>query len=131
MKIEIELSELESLRKDLLNQKEINIKLENKLKELDESELKQSAVKLAYHLTDCYLKAIFTKLGFDDSRSGLVVNSNLEHYIGKRWYHKLDEIKVEVGVNILNNFRRAFIDIGVVPKIEDKEEFDYSLSNNA
>lgn len=127
MKIEIELSELESLRSDLLRYKGLNKKLEDKLNELDESKLKQSAVRLAYHLTDCYLIAIFSKLGFDSLTSGLEVNGNLENYIGKDWYTKLDRIEVKFGASVTNNFRRAFVNIGVLPKKEDS--FDYELIN--
>ena len=124
MKVEIELSELESLRSEIKKLRLENLQLDGKLKELDEKELKKSAVRLAYHLADCYLKSIFKKLGFNASESGLEVRQNLEQMIGKNWFDREDELDVAFGVGILNEFKRAFISIGVQTKVKDNYDYD-------
>jgi hypothetical protein len=116
MKIEIEFEEVESLKNQLYNETQKVRKLEEKLKSLDEKQLNKKAIGLSYKLCEDYLVAIFTKLGFDEKQSGLVVEENLEHWIGKDWYTRDERINLKFNILISNEFKKAVISLGVNPK---------------
>jgi hypothetical protein len=127
MKVEIELSEVEYLKSQLNESKKRNDELEAKLNELSESELKQKAVSLAYRLFDNYMGCVFTHLGFENwQRESVIIHDNLEHWIGKSWWNS-ERIKVEIGANVSNTFRKAFLSIGIIPKEEVEKKDDYEL----
>ena len=78
MKIEIELSEVEALRWELQRTQTEKRQLEEKLKELSETELKAKAVRLSYRLFDNYMAAVFKHLGFEEwQRESVIVRDNL------------------------------------------------------
>lgn len=124
MKIEIELSEVEALRSQLQNTKDEKRQLEEKLKELSETELKAKAVRLSYRLFDNYMAAVFKHLGFEEwQRESVIVRDNLEHWIGKDWWNS-DRITVELGANVTTKFKSAFLSIGILTKKEVEETKD-------
>lgn len=124
MKIEIELSEVEALRSQLQNTKDEKRQLEEKLKELSETELKAKAVRLSYRLFDNYMAAVFKHLGFEEwQRESVIVRDNLEHCIGKDWWNS-DRITVELGANVTTKFKSAFLSIGILTKKEVEETKD-------
>lgn len=115
MKIEIALQDVESMRAKI-KQLEKEVKdLEDKLQSLSEPALKKEAVKLSWRLFNDYLHATFTHLGFESTNQHPVnTESNLEHWLGKSWYSSA-RIQFELGAVITNNFKRAFLNIGIVP----------------
>ena len=121
MKIEIELSEVEALRWELQRTQTEKRQLEEKLKELSETELKAKAVGLSYRLFDNYMAAVFKHLGFEEwQRESVIVRDNLEHWIGKDWWNS-DRITVELGANVTTKFKSAFLSIGILTKKEVEE----------
>ena len=117
MKIEIELHEVESLRKTVNTQEaEIN-NLRSHLKNLEEQELKRHSVIVAEKMCNAVLKAIFEKLGFESNTGffdGLNFR-NLEHYYGENWM-KHKDLEVTLEANITKEFKRAFINMGIKTK---------------
>ena len=121
MKIEIELSEVEALKWELQRTQTEKRQLEEKLKELSETELKAKAVRLSYRLFDNYMAAVFKHLGFEEwQRESVIVRDNLEHWIGKDWWNS-DRITVELGANVTTKFKSAFLSIGILTKKEVEE----------
>lgn len=126
MKIEIELQEVEALRRQINELEVANDILKGKLKDLDESDLKDKAIRLSYRLLDNYLAAVFEGLGFTQkyNDSTVIVKSDLERYLGKNWWDNKDRIKFELGAEITTEFKRAFLKIGVMPEEKIKETED-------
>lgn len=122
MKIEIELHEVERL-KSLIHEQESQIQeMREKLEEIDEEELIQRAINLSKKLLKGYMATVFENLGFDVNEDNSVIfQDNLEYFLGKEW-RKSGRVKVDVGANICNEFRRAYLKIGVIPKEEIKED---------
>ena len=88
---------------------------------MSESELKAKAVRLSYRLFDNYMATVFEHLGFGEwERGSVIVMDNLEHWIGKDWWNS-DRIKVEIGANVTNTFKSAFLSIGIITKEEVEE----------
>lgn len=124
MKIEIELSEVEALRSQLQRTETEKRQLEEKLKELSETELKAKAVRLSYKLFDNYMATVFEHLGFGEwQRDSVIVRDNLEHWIGKDWWNS-DRITIELGANVTTKFKSAFLSIGILTKKEVEESKD-------
>lgn len=117
MKIEIELHELETLRKTMNEQEaEIN-NLRSHLKNLEEEELRRHSVIVAEKICNAVLQAIFKKLGFENNTrfyDGLKFR-NLEYYYGKDWM-KHKDLEVTLEANITKEFKRAFINMGIKTK---------------
>ena len=113
MKIEIELKDLEDLKHDMIYLKNKNEKLEEQLNNVNEKAIKKQITKLARKMFSSVMKKVFKDLGFSD-----ITNLNdidfykLENYIGEDWYNSND-IKVELGANITNNFAGAFLKMGI------------------
>ena len=82
MKIEIELSEVETLKEENKSKSQKIIELETKLKELSENELKESAVKLSFTLFENYMNCVFRHLGFEPFRESVKINEDLQHLLG-------------------------------------------------
>ena len=113
MKIEIELNDLENIRKETAFLKEENRKLKAELNELTESKIKEKIVKHSHLLFDSYMCSVFKRLGFNNwERDSVVIPHNLEHWIGNDWYNS-ERIDVKIGVDILGEFKKAFLHIGI------------------
>jgi hypothetical protein len=121
MKVEVELSELESLRSELRKTLEQNQKLEAAYNALSEKELKRNAVKLSYLLFNNYMEAVFKKLGFGDwVRDSVFFRDDLEHYLGKEWWQN-ERLSVDIQISVSEKFKSAFLQLGVIPKEKDTE----------
>lgn len=122
MKIEIELSELENLKEKIISLEIQNKKLEEKTKSSSEDELIKKAVRLSYKLFDNYMFAVFKKLGFGEwHKNSVIIHDNLEHWIGKDWYFTTERINIEIGAEITNIFKRAFLAISIITEeVEDQ-----------
>ena len=127
MKIEIELSEVEKLKdENKVKSQKIN-ELEAKLKELSENELKESAVKLSFTLFENYMSSVFKHLGFETFRESVRINEDLRHWLGKSWWNS-EKLNIQIGVNITNQFKTAFLSIGVLtPENKKENDDDYVL----
>ena len=129
MKIEIELEEVESLREKVENQSFKIMHLEEELRNLNKEVLTDKAIKLSYYLFENYVRCIFQKLGFNGTPiHPIYMKNNMERLLGKTWYEESDKIEVELGVEILNDFKKAFLNIGVIPQAK-MEEKGWSLDD--
>ncbi len=120
-KVEIEMSELKKMQDEISQLKEDNMQLIEDLSKLDENTLKEQAVDLSYRLFNNYMEAVFEKLGFEPMNGYAVYDVKyLPTRLGENWYaggENLD-IKVGLGVYVVDQFRSAFLKIGVVPKTQ-------------
>jgi hypothetical protein len=122
MKIEIELEQVESLKREITYLEKKNEEVEKKLKEYDLNQLESKAIRLATRLTEKYLTAICSKLGFSSSYGGNVEFSNLNHWVGKKWYEEDKKFEVKLSATLTEQLRYAFIKIGVnrIEKVEEE-----------
>jgi len=121
MKIEIELEEIESLRKqiaDLTRSKEFT---EKRLYEARIEEMENKAIKLSRKLFNKYMQATFKALGFDDNSFGDVVDFDLGYNQDKKWFEQ--DITVTLSASVSEHFRRAYMTIGLLNKGWSKEDF--------
>ena len=121
MKVEIEIDELTSLKNSNAELKKKNEELDKKLRSLDEGSLirtyEQKAKNAAYLLANNYLNLIAEKLGFEKANyysPTLVLKENFEHWLGEEWWKKEGQINVEIEVRILNQWRRMFVNMGII-----------------
>jgi hypothetical protein len=123
MKIEIELEEVERLKHRLHTTQEELKELKFKLKSLSEDELKKQAVRLSYRLFQDYMKATFERLGLGEWEGTLVINNNLEHWIGKEWWTS-ERVSFEIGAEVTTKIKRAFLRIGIITDTKDIKNSD-------
>ena len=113
MKIEIEFEAVESLKREISMLQKDKIELEEKLKSLDESELKKQANDLARKIFGDVMNRIFEELGFEDKTWLNDVDfGNLQHYLGANWWNS-ERLNIELGVTIINQFKGAFLRMGI------------------
>ncbi len=117
-KVTISLNYIEQLKKQIEDLENENKRLKLELSLLDPDNIKINALKLSYNLSDSFLKKVFTKLGFTlDNRYSVFGSVNMPKHINKLyWWEEAESLNVEIGAFITNNFRDAFINIGVVEK---------------
>lgn len=120
MKIEIEYEEVEHLRNQVIELSKQKKALEEKIKSLNEEELKSQAITLANTMFLGAMQCVFEKLGFEDTNMDYYHADfgQLQHWLGKFWYQS-DRICVELGANITTMFRGAYLKIGIIAKKED------------
>lgn len=124
-KIEIELAEIEKLKCTIERLEEKIQDRENKLKELNEEELKKRAINLGYFLFHSYMASVFKNLGFDQWNKDSVKMPDIDHWLGKRWYNS-DRIEMDICVNVSTKFRNALLTIGITDK-KEKDDDDLVL----
>lgn len=122
MKIEIEFQEVERLRDEVRTQAGTIIQLKEELKSLDKKEIENKAVYLSMELFVEYMNLTFEKLGFKGDSMGfdkaVIFPENVNHWLGKQWYKKRDEIKVTLNAFITEEYRKAFLNMGIITKDE-------------
>jgi len=122
MKIEIDLDYVEHLKSNIERLEKENRSLSEKISELSETELKKKAVRLSFRLLNKYIETIFTKLGFDQKTSqSVVINYDVNHYLGDRWWES-DRIFVTKNASVMNEFRMAYLNIGISTRSESEVE---------
>lgn len=114
MKIEIELQEIESIKKGNDSLKKEIEKLKIELKSLDKEELRKQAVDLSRQMFENVVHRVFKELGFEKpfTLSNDINFRQLEHWLGKDWWVHQD-LEVEIGATITNKFKRAFLKLGI------------------
>lgn len=127
MKIEIELGEVENLRRNVDELWRENLELKDKLDSISEENLIQQASSLAARLFHEYLLMVFEKLGFTNKENwryhGLALDSSeLKRHLGTAWHEQPENVFVELGVSMTNNWKSAFMSIGVSRDFLDKKD---------
>jgi hypothetical protein len=119
MKIEIELEDVEYLKRQLREAQEERDELKKEIEKLSPDALKREALQLSYRLFNDYMTAVFEELGFDQwKKNSVIYPPNLVSWYGEEWWRN-DRIKFEFGAEVTTEFRSAFIRINVLPKKED------------
>ena len=127
MKVEVELQELENLRRDVRILEDENEKLQRKIKELNEDELIRKAVDLSWRLFANYQNAVFEKLGFEQKEIiTLETTADLKKELGQSWWNS-ERLNFNLGAIVTNEYRKAFLKIGVIIKEESTQESKLSL----
>jgi hypothetical protein len=122
MKIEIDLQELENLRRDVRIFEESNEELKRKFKELNEDELIKKAVDLSWRLFTDYQNSVFEKLGFEQTNVITIeTTADLKRELGVSWWNS-ERLKFNLGAIVTNEYRNAFLRIGVIMKEEETTE---------
>lgn len=133
MKVEVDLKEIEDLRETIRIREGEIVTLQKELHNLDSSVLMRRAQELSYRLLNTYITSIFKGLGFESGLSENVVSfdQNIKWNHQEDWWKK-ENLNVHVVATVSQNFRRAFLSIGVeckpVPAIPyDKNPEHHSL----
>jgi hypothetical protein len=127
MKVEIELQELQKLKTNILILEEDKEKLQRKIKELNEDELIRKAVDLSWRLFANYQNAVFEKLGFEQKEIITIeTTADLKKELGVSWWNS-ERLKFNLGAIVTNEYRKAFLKIGVIIKEESTQESKLSL----
>jgi len=122
MTIEIDVQELENLRRDVRIFEESNEELKRKFKDLNEDELIKKAVDLSWRLFTDYQNAVFEKLGFTQTNIiTFETTADLTKELGVNWWNS-ERIKFNLGAIVTNEYRNAFLRIGVIMKEEETTE---------
>lgn len=111
MKIEIELEEIEKLRKEVSDLKAQNERQRKELYEFNQNNLIEKAVKLSQELTDKCIKKIFEGLGFTYSSIDHKCRFRIRDDDGKYWWDS-DKTEIEIRAEVSTNFKNAFLTIG-------------------
>lgn len=113
MKVEIELSEIEAFKERIAELEQQKKYADERSVALNEEELIKRAKDLSLRLFNKYIAAIFTSIGFDEPYgSQTVIDEANDHW--HSWHKNLDKIKVSVHANVSEQWRRAFLRIGVM-----------------
>ena len=129
MKIEIELQEVENLRNKVAYLEGENEKLKKQIHDLNEDELKGKAVSLSWRLFENYISAVFEKLGFENHNQRCVrMIPDLQNELGRTWWTS-QRLTVDVSIEVSNQFRKAFLDLGYTPKENQEENNEDKIFN--
>jgi len=116
MKVEIDLDDLENLKKQIRSLTQEKKELETELKMLDEKALKSKAVDLARKMYGGVMLRVYEQLGFKDiTGMGQVDFIELEDRLGDKWYES-EKLNVTLGATIIGDFRGAFMTMGIKTK---------------
>lgn len=123
MKIEIELEEVERLRRELRETKDQLRQAEEQLKAISPETMTRKAKSISIRLFEEYMEAAFAKLGFGPWQGQAV---HFEYFIEQKlkndpWW-KSDQVKMNISAFVTDEFRDAFLRIGVIPKEKPTEE---------
>jgi hypothetical protein len=121
MKIEVELSEIETLRKENQRLYEDVKRIQEKYNSLDKENLYRKSMNLATEMANLAISRIFKELGFDCANEYNCIYLLHNYETHEDWFKK-DKVKVNLGAKIVGQMRSAFVEIGVVPKEETEKE---------
>lgn len=125
-KIEIELEELTRLQDE---KKYLQIELEKHqeyIRKSDREQLAKKAIHLSFKMMNEYMARVFEALGFDNTKMGnpsIIYHENFE-WIIESTYHDKPRLSVRLEADITNQFSKAFIRIGALPKKVQEEKAD-------
>lgn len=116
MKVEIELSYIEALKKQINELEKENARMSDELKSLMPEELRKQAGALAIDMLKEINSKVFKELGFDSDPFGDVrFKENVVHFLGEDWF-KSDRLYVELGATITTEYKNAFLRLGIKTK---------------
>jgi hypothetical protein len=122
VKVEIELQELENLRREVRILEDENEKLKRKVEDLNEDVLVRKAVDLSWRLFTSYQNSVFEKLGFDQENIITIeTTSDLKKELGQSWWAS-ERLNFNLGAIVTNEYRKAFLKIGVTPKEKESTQ---------
>ena len=133
MKIEIEFQEVELLKNSLRNAELELQKLRKREKDLDELERKfhQRVMAKSFVLLDELVAKVFKDLGFDPipddqvfyygKNRAVQISQTLKESLANK-ISSIENLEVNLNVSINEQFRRAFLKIGVIAPSELKKE---------
>lgn len=106
-------------------QKEIQ-ELEEKITSLQFDKIEIEIVQYSWMLFEKYIEAVFEKLGFDKDKYKSVIGTHgLKQGYGRTnfdtWFEE-EGIYLYLSVDIDNEFKRAFLNLGVIPPTEMKKK---------
>ncbi len=114
MKIEIELSEIEALRRDADNARKEVDSLRHQIEYMQKDNLESKAIRLGEYLCNEYLKGIFVALGFTlDGWDRKVVDLPSDYTMEGKWFKEPKNVKVNLSASISEQFKKAFIRVGL------------------
>jgi len=117
MKIEIDLEEVERLREGI-KMRDLHVKsLEARIEQLNKQELERKAFELAKKIFQKFMNKVFTSLGFEDRGASwercVEFPDDGMFNINKHWFEEHQKINVHIGANISDNYRTAFMRLGI------------------
>lgn len=116
-KIEIELDYIENLKSQNRRLEEKVEELLERLNSIDETQLIERAKNLAVRLSEKTFDKIMTELGFSASVPFRGSSLRISECGSSMWDDK-NGWDVEIGAEIYKDFKRAFINIGIIPPRE-------------
>lgn len=121
MKVEIELADLESLKKQLSDSNALIEKLKYENSQFQKDKLVERAINLSYSFFEDYMKAVFKKLGFNYPVSSFMKSNERPaikysidfDMLDEKWYQhgKLD---IYLSAEITSQFKSAYLNMGVL-----------------
>lgn len=118
-KIEIELDELNALQARLESAQQECTRLNDRLKQLNESNLIERANKLANQLAENYIEGALKLIGFEDGK--VTINTDVRSKFGERWYDN-PAVSFRYGANIASDLKIAYLSIGIdFEKLREKQ----------
>lgn len=116
MKIEIDADDLFYL-KEKLKDKEVEIReLQDRLQKLNENEIMRKTKLQAWNYFEGYMALVFKELGFTENTRPITNECDFWRHVNTNDFGKMDDVKVDIGVDILGEFRRAYLMLGVKTK---------------
>lgn len=125
MKIEIEFEEVQRLKLENQSQYIKIQELGEQLNSLNPTQLKSDAVGLAMDLFESYISSTFEKLGFEKPEGfydrNVVAECGLQR-LGKTSMFQSDKVQFTIEAKIANDFRRAYLRIGLITNDIEEEQ---------
>lgn len=121
MKIEIEFREVERMKNEISSKEKELMVLRAELLKLDAQKLKADSVNLAMDLFESYIKTVFEKLGFNKPNGfynrAIIAECGLQR-LGQTSPFDSDKVKFSIEAQIANDFRQAFLRMGLITEEE-------------
>lgn len=112
-KIEIELSEVDKIRADAAHWQREAKALKKELDALDPDALRKEAIRSAERVFHSACARIFSDIGLEYEQDWFGKGWNeMEHWLGSDWTMS-DRLVVDIGARVSNQFRGAFIRLGI------------------
>lgn len=110
MKVQIELSQIEQLKKTIEEQSTKINRLENELNNLKPEKLREQAFYLSKQLFNKYMDATFKGLGFNDTYEPIIIDHKISR--NDQWWEK-DNYTFNLSATISKEIQSAYLKIGI------------------